>query len=273
MRINIITKKTIFIWTIVTLLLILVICALPVIKEFVSIAMEPQYDYDGAKIYEDSLVEALKESDTITVEEVFDFEFSRAFLIEDTYLSGDSFAKKYGLDISVEEMMENNHENCRRIVFVDDTGEFVYEFRFLYGEPLSTEIVGLTIYPETIIKRVDSFSEQENSIGIEFLVEQEDYLIPYFVFDKYKLIIDEFSLDLAVEEIYNEAMAEEQAKIVFKEKYGYVAEDKYKIFRVYYNKSYDAWLVKANIPSNTEGGVPSMIVKSGGQVLAVWRDK
>lgn len=171
-------KRRIIMVLLFGLLITAFILITPMLYDLICIMLEPHYDYENAKKYETRMVSLLEESEIITVDQVFDFAFSRAFVIEETYLGGDSFAEKYGLDISVEEMMENSIETSRRIVFVDDSGEFVYEFRFMFGEPLSTKIDGFIIYPDTKIKQVDSFSEQKDSIGIEFMVDEEDYLVP-----------------------------------------------------------------------------------------------
>lgn len=263
------TKKLLAIFFVIIVLAI-VIGALSLLKHFSSIAMKPQYDYKAAKNYEEKLIAMLNSNGSATISEVFDFSFDRGFVIKESYLRGDAFAKEYGLDISVEQMMENNYENTRRIVFVDKNGNFVYEFRYQYGEPLSNEIKGLIIYPETKIIKVESFSGQDNSIGIEFVVDQDDYLIPEFDFEEYNFFINNFSVDMFVEEIDCEEKAIEQADKIFRQEFTYIDENEYGPFLVYYNKNEDVWLIKRSLPKDYLNGFPSILVKSNGQVLALW---
>lgn len=141
------------------------------------ISNEQNYNFSEAKKYEDKLISLLENNDSVKVKDVFDFEFERAFVIEETYLKGDAFAEEYNLEISVEEMLPNNYEDSRRIVFVDKNGEFVYEFRYWWGDRLCEDCKGKVIYPNTRIVASDLGADIEGSVGIKFVIDDKDYLV------------------------------------------------------------------------------------------------
>lgn len=136
-----------------------------------------RYDTKKALQYENKLISLLEGKDSILLKDLFDFPFHRAFIIPDTYLAGDEFAEKYGLDISVEEMLPNNYENICRIVFVDKTGEFVYEFRYTHGERIYADVGGKILYPDTVIRKNSNLKEIKNAVGIEFIGDVENLLM------------------------------------------------------------------------------------------------
>lgn len=67
-------------------------------------------------------------------------------------MSGESFARQYNLDISINQVEAVDTEILRRIVFVDENGDYIYEFRYNV-EKLTLMEEGMIIYPETIIKK------------------------------------------------------------------------------------------------------------------------
>lgn len=135
-----------------------------------------KYNWKTAKSYENKLISVTTEQDSFSVREVFDFNFDRAYVIQESYIDGEAFAKKYGLDIDIKEVPENYHEVNRRIVFVDEIGQFVYEFRFVDGENMTIFNEGIVIYPDTKVKVLDSSSQGKDYIVIEFEVKDVDYL-------------------------------------------------------------------------------------------------
>ncbi len=69
------------------------------------------------------------------------------------YKKADSYVKK------IKELCDGHDEFIlRRIVFVDENGDFAYEFRFNI-EKLGLMEEGMIIYPETIIKKVEINSD------------------------------------------------------------------------------------------------------------------
>ena len=116
--------------------------------------------------YTAKLVSVLREKETATVREIFAFEFNRAYVFNDCYLSGSGLAEKYDLDISIHEVESGVTEEIQRIVFVDDAGSFVYEFRCRMSDAVfPTE--GIILYPETQIERTSS--AQNEPIKLRFL--------------------------------------------------------------------------------------------------------
>ena len=115
--------------------------------------------------YTAKLLSVMNEKEKVTVEEIFSFEFDRAYIFnfEDGYIDGENFAKKYNVDISISQVEAGEADYIQRIVFVDATGSFVYEFKCIIDDVFFLE-KGIVIYPETIIERKSS---QEVSIHFE----------------------------------------------------------------------------------------------------------
>ena len=116
--------------------------------------------------YQAKLISALNKQEDITVQDVFSFKFDRAYIFNDCYLSGEGFAKKYNLDISISEVNSGTSENLQRVVFVDESGSFVYEFRCISSEILLLE-KGIVIYPGTKIKQESLMQEKPLIISFE----------------------------------------------------------------------------------------------------------
>ena len=128
-----------------------------------STTLKKKEDY-GAK-----LISVLNEQEEATVQDVFSFKFERAYVFNDCYISGEGFAKRYNLNISINEVKSGVSENIQRIVFVDESGAFVYEFKCDNSEVIFPE-KGIIIYPETIIERKSSV--QEKTLIISFQSSQ-----------------------------------------------------------------------------------------------------
>lgn len=119
------------------------------------------------KDYNAELISVIKNHEETTVQDVFSFDFDRAyvFYLEDCYFSGEAFARAYNLDITIPEVDSAASEQIQRIVFVDISGNFVYEFQCYIGDVVF-EKTGIVIYPETVIKRKSS--AQERTLTIDF---------------------------------------------------------------------------------------------------------
>lgn len=115
--------------------------------------------------YKEKLVSILSVQEQTTVNDVFQFEFKRAYVFDDCYLSGDGFSERYNLELSISQVKNGTSENIQRIVFVDEKGKFVYEFKCDICEIVIVE-KGLVIYPETIIEKKPS--EHPNQLTIQF---------------------------------------------------------------------------------------------------------
>ena len=116
--------------------------------------------------YNLKLVSVLNENESTTVQDIFSFEFDRAYILPDCYISGEGFAKRCYLDISIEEVESGVSEDIQRIVFVDQFGDFVYEFKCNTAEIIFQEI-GIVIYPDTKIERKSSIQEEPLIISFQ----------------------------------------------------------------------------------------------------------
>lgn len=104
--------------------------------------------------YSAVLIEKLNLQQQIVVKDIFDFEFDRAYVFKDCYLSGEGFSKAYNLNISINQVPAGSQEYIGRIVFVDDLGNFIFEYQYDKNELIAiTE--GVIIYPNTTIKKCD----------------------------------------------------------------------------------------------------------------------
>lgn len=120
--------------------------------------------------YIDKMINLLNKETKIKVNDVFEFEFNRAYVFDDCYLSGEDFASYYELDISIEEVETGLQEYNNRIVFVDDQGEFIYEFVY-ESYILNPYEDGMIIYPDTELELCES---KENDV-ITFKIHSTDY--------------------------------------------------------------------------------------------------
>ncbi len=102
--------------------------------------------------YNKRLVSEMEDAELITLKTVFSFDFHKAYVIDDPYISGEDFAKTHGLNISISQVKAGTSENIQRIVFVDSLGNFVYEFKCNKSDIIIAEN-GIVIYPETVIER------------------------------------------------------------------------------------------------------------------------
>lgn len=118
--------------------------------------------------YSAKFTTVLNEQENVTVQDVFSFEFERAYVFNDCYISGEGFARRYNLDISINEVKSGASENIQRIVFVDELGNFVYELKCDNSEVILLE-KGIVIYPETIIERKTSIQEKPLTISFQSL--------------------------------------------------------------------------------------------------------
>lgn len=79
-------------------------------------------------------------------------------MFKDSYISGEGFTKAYNLDISINQIGNTDQENIGRVVFVDDAGNFVFEYQYFENELVVIK-KGMVIYPETKIRECESLIE------------------------------------------------------------------------------------------------------------------
>lgn len=118
--------------------------------------------------YSEKLKNMLSEQKTIKVSDVFPFEFEKAYVFDDPYISGDGFSKKYSLDISIQQVDSGVTESIQRIVFVDENGSYVYEFNCDIEDIIISEL-GVVIYPETSICLLSSTENGDMIIRFDSL--------------------------------------------------------------------------------------------------------
>jgi hypothetical protein len=118
--------------------------------------------------YKSKLISVINKQETATVQDIFSFEFDRAYVFNftDGYMDGEEFAKKYNLDISITQVEAGQADYIQRIVFVDKSGSFVYEFQCIMDDVSFIESGGVIIYPETIIERT-AFEKEQLTIRFE----------------------------------------------------------------------------------------------------------
>lgn len=116
--------------------------------------------------YTTKLISVLNKQEETTAQDVFLFDFERAYVFNDCYISGEGFAEKYDLDISINQVKAGVSENIQRIVFVDKTGAFVYEFKCDNNE-VAFPKQGIIIYPKTVIERMSSIPGKPLTISFQ----------------------------------------------------------------------------------------------------------
>ena len=70
-------------------------------------------------------------------------------------------------------MQSGVNEDVQRIVFVDELGDFIYEFKCDNSEVIILE-EGIVIYPETVIERTSSTQEEILSISFRSIEHYDD---------------------------------------------------------------------------------------------------
>ena len=125
--------------------------------------------------FRDKFVSVFNENEEATAKDIFSFEFDRAFVFKECYLSGEGLMVTYDLDSSIEEVKSGVTERLLRIIFVDKNGDLVYEFRYDIYE-MCIEEMDIVIRPETKVYRVSAAGEEPLKIkfdSTEYLVRKD----------------------------------------------------------------------------------------------------
>ena len=104
--------------------------------------------------YSKVLVDKLSLQQQVSVKDIFAFNFSRAYVFKDSYISGEELAKAHKLNISINQVYNTHQEYIGRIVFVDESGNFVFEYQYNKNELVAIE-EGMIIYPDTKIQKCE----------------------------------------------------------------------------------------------------------------------
>jgi hypothetical protein len=99
--------------------------------------------------------------------------------------------------------------------------------------------------------------------------------VPEFNLTDYNWEIEHFSSNKNVGQIDNANIAIEKAKELWLEIYGMINGEPYDPTRgrkinVSFDSENDCWRIYGTLPSNVDGAVPQALIKSDGDVLAVW---
>jgi len=109
-----------------------------------------------------------------------------------------------------------------------------------------------------------------------YLLKQKDdtdtATIHEFSLDGYRTYLERFSSDRTVEPITNIDEAKRAALNVWLEVYGEDVTNK-QPYIVFYDAAEKTWLVEGSLKSGYDGGVPYILIREDGEVLAVWHDK
>ena len=142
--------------------IVIIVFAIMLALVFIAIYKQSPREH---KNYSAELISVLSKQEQTTVQDVFSFSFDRAYIFNDCYISGEGFQQEYNLEISIPEVKSGTSENVQRIVFVNEAGDFVYEFKCDMSE-VFFEQKGIVIYPETVIERKSSI--QAKTMIIDF---------------------------------------------------------------------------------------------------------
>jgi hypothetical protein len=93
-----------------------------------------------------------------------------------------------------------------------------------------------------------------------------------FKLSDYQRYLDNYSSDKVTIEIKNAKIAREQSEKIWIEMFGVSIKNK-KPYKVFYDKVNKVWLIQGSIPENWDGGIPYILIKTDGKVLAVWHSK
>lgn len=147
--------------------------------EFLDVSATDYYgfpfDENISNLFTETLLCKLKSDESFQVKDVFDFEFDRAYVIGDPYISGKTFVEKYHLNLSINQVEKTSSKTQKRIVFVDKDGNYIFCYQYS-SEELIPKAEGFVIYPETEMKRTESPLVWD-SVSFEFVnIEESDYI-------------------------------------------------------------------------------------------------
>ncbi|MHB1453454.1 MAG: NTF2 fold immunity protein [Saccharofermentanales bacterium] len=90
----------------------------------------------------------------------------------------------------------------------------------------------------------------------------------------YQQYISNFPSDRIIGPVDDVRTAKKQAEIIWIETYGERIKKENWLYKVYYDKDSEIWMVTGLLPGIAKGGVPNILIrKEDGKVLAVWHGK
>lgn len=121
--------------------------------------------------------ELFEETDSVTLQEVFnDVDFSYAYIFTDPNINGETLARRYSLDINLDNVKGLHNDSLNRIVFLDENREVVLAWEYSVHN-LIVLIGEYFVYPDTVIVKE---TMDVNPLAIRFLdVKEEQYFGAY----------------------------------------------------------------------------------------------
>lgn len=99
--------------------------------------------------------ELFEDNETVALKDIFnDFEFAYAYVFNDPNINGETLSKRYNLDLNLSSVKELNNDRYRRIIFLDENKEVVYNWVYSIYEVLIF-VGGYYVEPDVLVSRED----------------------------------------------------------------------------------------------------------------------
>ena len=94
-----------------------------------------------------------------------------------------------------------------------------------------------------------------------------------FDFSDYEEYVKQFPSDERIKSDLELKELKAEAISILEKVYGKDVNSETKKYKVYYDEENKVWLVTGTLPKDMDGGVPYILIRKSGEVLAVWHDK
>jgi hypothetical protein len=124
------------------------------------------YSDNKAEVFTRKMTLEFEQSLNPQLSEIFDFSFTYAYSIEDSYIDGPFINKEHGTDMDLDAVKSVEIDGIRRIVFFDSQGRMIYEYRYKLWVfvPMNE---GLILFPDTVLS-AQPIPNEENAFSIHF---------------------------------------------------------------------------------------------------------
>jgi hypothetical protein len=160
-------SKAIVIVSILILLICIAIIAVVVFVKSFAPEYNDKYDYSPSDRYTQYIVTHLEQGEEIRLADVFEFEFSEAYVIEDSYVTGQSIKQSRHLNLDLDSIGSVGTDGIRRIAFFNNEGRLIFEYRYSAGDLFPVR-EGFMVYPSTVLSRRNN-PTQYDSIRFDFV--------------------------------------------------------------------------------------------------------
>lgn len=83
---------------------------------------------------------------------------------------------------------------------------------------------------------------------------------------------EKFTPNIVTQRITSNEIAKKEAERVWIDLYGDEVKEN-KPYKVFYDKQEDTWLITGSLPPGWIGGVPYALIRTNGEIIAVWHDE